>query len=481
VTYGNECEAAMAGMSIDHPGLCEPPCDPMNPNCGPNEFCKLPMGACNATDGPGVCTPIPGACPLYYDPVCGCDGRTYGNECEADAAAVSVAHRGPCENICGGIAGFPCPVGQFCEFPPGTCNIVDNLGVCKTIPIACPDVWDPVCGCNGVTYGNTCDAANHQQSIDHPGSCAQECDGGINLPACPGGKFCYYSPGTCELDYRVGVCRTIPLECPDFPSPVCACDGVTYPNQCEAMRRHESIDHPGPCGEPIVCGGIAGVPCPKGQTCAYPRGQCEVADLQGVCVPTPLGCPRVYEPVCGCDGRTYPNPCEALVAGVAVDHFGECEVHYCGGNSPNYPPGCREGFFCQSPAGQCFYSGDAAGICVPIPIVCPDIYDPVCGCDGTTYGNACEAAMAKASIAHEGDCDASHCGLGGEACPDGAFCATPPGMCGQERTLGVCAPKPSLCTQDWMPVCGCDGRTYSNGCTAAMAGVSVNYPGMCRE
>lgn len=36
------------------------------------------------------------ACPLFFNPVCGMDGRTYGNDCEANVAGTFIDHMGPC-------------------------------------------------------------------------------------------------------------------------------------------------------------------------------------------------------------------------------------------------------------------------------------------------------------------------------------------------------------------------------------------------
>jgi len=58
------------------------------------------------------------------------------------------------------------------------------------------------------------------------------------------------------------------------------------------------------------------------------------------------------------------------------------------------------GQYCDQPLGAC----GALGSCRQRPISCTTVIDPVCGCDGQTYVNACLARMAGASVASGGPC-----------------------------------------------------------------------------
>ena len=65
--------------------------------CPATEFCSYAKSAmCGAGDQSGLCQPLPDVCPMIVMPVCGCDGKTYNNSCEANRGHVSVASDGPC-------------------------------------------------------------------------------------------------------------------------------------------------------------------------------------------------------------------------------------------------------------------------------------------------------------------------------------------------------------------------------------------------
>jgi len=141
-------------------------------------------------------------------------------------------------------------------------------------------------------------------------------------------------------------------------------------------------------------------------------------------------CPAVYAPVCGCDGVTYGNSCEAEAAGVASYSEGDC--------------------------GNVVVNGCVDVALINPNAICPEIYAPVCGCDSITYENVCRAEANGITSYFSGDCN----NLNG--CIDSSLI---------DPTLA--------CPLYYSPVCGCNGITYGNECEASINGVINFYYGTC--
>lgn len=141
---------------------------------------------------------------------------------------------------------------------------------------------------------------------------------------------------------------------------------------------------------------------------------------------------------------------------------------------------CPAGETCLPDVGTC--KGKVKGLCKKLVTNCPTQVNAVCGCDDITYINVCEAQKAGKIIAAGGKCDTpllTPCGgNGGGKCPMGQVCDIE--GC-QPGDGGFCHPEPAggLCPNGGVSECGCDDKTYPNGCYRRMAGVAKKQAGEC--
>ena len=296
--------------------------------CPVGEVCVPNVGACSGWVS-GVCKPTVANCPALDQPVCGCDGKTYPNACEAQKAVVTIKSGGKCAGQvaqpCGGNTGKTCAAGEVCDVKG--CESSD-AGVCATVPAKCADGGQKECGCDGNTYPNACFRLQAGVARKYPGECIPDVNvttckvGPAGKPTgCPDGTYCRTfdtNPIACVGE---GECTKVPVVCDASQKPVCGCDNQTYTNPCELSKAKQNMKQASSCGSNTCVEGAN--QCPGTKYCAVPIGQC---GTQGICFDKPpaTACTGALDPVCGCDGKSYKNPSCAAVAGVVVKNKGAC-------------------------------------------------------------------------------------------------------------------------------------------------------------
>jgi Cys-rich repeat protein len=300
-------------------------------------------------------------CTAEYAPVCGEDGVTYGNACEADRAGIEVAHEGACE-------------------------------------LACYEIYAPVCGTDGTTYPNDCYAARAGIDVAHDGACACEpvlcdlyCEFGFATDPTTGCETCVCNPPpVCEPVLCTLYCEFGFATDPATGCETCACNPP--PEECEPIvcdvwcEWGHAVDERGcgtcACNPPPPAECTSDVDCGEGGVCdlsaCLPVGDLTVCG--GLCRPVePTICASDAE--CGAGERCEAVACPAICAlpDRDEDECGACPPGICVADVPPPPPpsechsdaDCAEGDICILP--------DVGCACVREPCDCLPV-EPVGFC-----------------------------------------------------------------------------------------------------